>query len=158
MTCRPALVRVCVLLFALSIPATAQESNLERLKEPAVAAALKLTDAQQATVTQVLAARDEAVKSAGDAAAKQAATTSANTKLSALLQPRQTQLFNSLFSGTRIRFNFKAQKWADVLDYIATEADLALVMNEAPAGVFNYSDSKEYTPVSYTHLTLPTKA
>ncbi len=146
MTFRPPLARVCVLLFALSIPATAQESNLERLKEPAIAAALKLTDAQKTQVTQILTARDEAVKNAGDAAAKQAAQKDANTKLAALLQPRQNQLFQSLFSGTRIRFNFKAQKWADVLDYIATEADLALVMNEAPAGVFNYSDSKEYTP------------
>lgn len=126
------------------------ESNYDRLTEPAVAAALKLTDAQKAQVTAAIAERDEALKVEGaDATAIRAGH---QAKLSAILTARQSQLFQALFSGTRLRFNFRAQKWEQVLKYIADEADLSLVMNEAPPGVFNYSDSKEYTPTEAIDL------
>ena len=121
------------------------DANLSRLAEPAVAASLRLTDAQKQQVADIISARDAALKS-GDEAAKAAAKTDAEKKLTAVMDARQTALFQSLFAGTRIRFNFRAQKWEQVLDYIADEAGLSLAMSEPPPGVFNYSDSKEYTP------------
>ncbi len=46
----------------------------------------------------------------------------------------------------KLKFNFSKQKWSDVLDWLAAQSDLALIMNEEPPGTFHYSDSKEYTP------------
>ncbi len=139
------------LFFAVSNSAFAQtDANHNRLVEPAVAAALRLSDAQKAQVTAAVAARDEALRADGaDAKAVRAAH---EAKLAAILTARQSQLFQSLFSGTRLRFDFRAQKWDQVLEYIASEADLSLVMSETPPGVFNYSDSKEYTPTEAIDL------
>lgn len=46
----------------------------------------------------------------------------------------------------KLRFNFKAQPWADVLQWFADKADLSYVPDVAPEGTFNYIDDKEYTP------------
>jgi beta-lactamase regulating signal transducer with metallopeptidase domain/protocatechuate 3,4-dioxygenase beta subunit len=45
-----------------------------------------------------------------------------------------------------LRFSFRFEPWADVLEWFAEEADLELVRNTPPPGTFNYSDAKEYTP------------
>ncbi len=45
-----------------------------------------------------------------------------------------------------LRFSFRFEPWADVLEWFAEEADLELVMNTPPPGTFNYSDAKQYTP------------
>ncbi|QGJ72285.1 Hypothetical protein PBC10988_40030 [Planctomycetales bacterium 10988] len=45
----------------------------------------------------------------------------------------------------KIRFNFRYQPWAEVLDWFADIADLSLVMESPPQGTFNYSDSRSYT-------------
>lgn len=52
----------------------------------------------------------------------------------------------------KLKFNFRFQKWAEVLDWMADEAELSLVMDEPPPGTFNYSDSKEYTPTEAIDL------
>ena len=136
------------LFFAVSNSAFAQtDANHNRLVEPAVAAALRLSDTQKAQVTAAVAARDEALRADGaDAKAVRAAH---EAKLAAILTARQSQLFQSLFSGTRLRFDFRAQKWDQVLEYIASEADLSLVMSETPPGVFNY--------LSLIHISEPTR-
>jgi type II secretory pathway component GspD/PulD (secretin) len=46
----------------------------------------------------------------------------------------------------KLRFNFRYQPWADVLDWFAQQADLSLVMEAPPPGTFNYTDSRDYTP------------
>jgi type II secretory pathway component GspD/PulD (secretin) len=46
----------------------------------------------------------------------------------------------------KLRFNFRFQPWADVLDWFAYQADLSLVMDTPPPGTFNYSDTRSYTP------------
>jgi type II secretory pathway component GspD/PulD (secretin) len=46
----------------------------------------------------------------------------------------------------RLQFSFREQKWIDVLDWFAKQADLSLVVNELPPGNFTYSDTKSYTP------------
>lgn len=45
-----------------------------------------------------------------------------------------------------LRFNFRFQPWADVLEWFAEQADLSLIMESPPAGTFNYTDNRAYTP------------
>jgi len=52
----------------------------------------------------------------------------------------------------QLKFNFRSQKWPAVLDWLANEAGLSLVMDEAPPGVFNYTDTKAYTPTEAIDL------
>ena len=52
----------------------------------------------------------------------------------------------------RLRFNFRFQAWADVLDWFAKQADLALVLDAPVPGTFNYTDAKEYTPTEAIDL------
>ena len=85
-------------------------------------------------------------------------------------------------SGT-LQFSFNGTPWREVIDWLASEGDLALHVNDLPTGSFTYSDpttfthqdaldrvnlfllpqgftlvrsGKLLTAVSYTHLTLPT--
>ena len=46
----------------------------------------------------------------------------------------------------KLLFNFRYQPWQDVLDWFAEQSDLSLVLESAPPGTFNYTDSKRYTP------------
>ena len=52
----------------------------------------------------------------------------------------------------KLRFNFRFQKWLDVLEWFADQADLSLVLDAPPPGTFNYSDTKEYTPTEAIDL------
>lgn len=141
-----------ILVLGPAPTAISQEaSNYSRLAEPAVAAAVRLSDEQKSQVAAIITERDAALNSA-EAQEQKGIRDAADEKLRVLLNADQTRLFQSLFAGKRLRFNFRAQKWADVLDYIADEAGLSLVMNEPPGGVFNYSDSKEYTPTEAIDL------
>jgi type II secretory pathway component GspD/PulD (secretin) len=114
------------------------------LQEPEVAAALNLTAEQKTQVEQIVAEKAAASVN-GDEAGRMAAETTANDKLKALLTEDQQRLFSTVFGGRKLRFNFRNQKWPDVLDWIAREADLSLVMEVPPPGVFNYSDSRDYS-------------
>jgi hypothetical protein len=46
----------------------------------------------------------------------------------------------------RFRFMFRYQQWKDVLQWLAEQAEMSLVMDAPPPGTFNYSDTREYTP------------
>jgi len=46
---------------------------------------------------------------------------------------------------TKLRFQFRHEKWRDVLDWFARKADLSLVMDTAPAGTCNLTDQRDYT-------------
>ncbi|MFI4876307.1 MAG: secretin N-terminal domain-containing protein [Blastopirellula sp. JB062] len=46
----------------------------------------------------------------------------------------------------RLRFSFRYAPWRDVLDWFADQADLSMVMDAPPAGTFNYTDGRDYTP------------
>lgn len=52
----------------------------------------------------------------------------------------------------RLRFNFRFQRWIDVLEWFAEQADLSLVLDAPPPGSFNYSDQREYTPAEAIDL------
>lgn len=61
-------------------------------------------------------------------------------------QPAQTN------DTAKLQFTFREQKWIDVLDWFARQADLSLVVNELPPGNFTYSDTKSYTPTEALDL------
>lgn len=118
--------------------------DYSQLAKPEVAASLKLTEEQKASVGQIIAERDVALATA-DEPSKAVVVSAASEKLKALLTEDQRRLFESLFGGKKLRFNFRNQKWAEVLDWISKESDLSLVMETAPPGTFSYSDSKDYS-------------
>jgi len=53
---------------------------------------------------------------------------------------------------TRLRFSFRFQRWIDVLEWLAREADLSLVLDAPPPGTFNFTDTREYTPLEAIDL------
>jgi type II secretory pathway component GspD/PulD (secretin) len=51
-----------------------------------------------------------------------------------------------------LRFNYRFQRWVDVLEEIAKQAGLSLVLEAPPPGTFNYSDPRDYTPTEAIDL------
>ncbi|MGB4727795.1 MAG: secretin N-terminal domain-containing protein, partial [Thermogutta sp.] len=51
-----------------------------------------------------------------------------------------------------LRFNFRYQPWKEVLDWLARQAGLSLVMEAPPPGTFNYVDDHEFTPAQAIDL------
>jgi hypothetical protein len=45
----------------------------------------------------------------------------------------------------QLRFTFRYQRWSDVLEWFAEQADLSLVLDAPPPGTFNYSDNRDYS-------------
>ena len=118
--------------------------DYSQLTKPEIAAAINLSDEQKALIQQLVTERDTAT-AAAEETARPAIVAASNEKLKSVLTPDQQRLFASLFVGKTLRFNFRNQKWADVLDWISKEADLSLVMDTPPPGTFHYSDSKDYS-------------
>jgi len=116
-----------------------------------IAAALKLTAEQISAVAAVIKERDAALAAAKEPQ-KADLLLKANQRLAAVLNDDQRRLYRSLFSGRTLRFQFRFQKWADVLEWIAEEADLSLVLDAPPPGTFNYSDQRAYTPTQAIDL------
>ena len=77
------------------------------------------------------------------------------TKIEAVLNDDQRaalgQLGHRLGNQVAIQF-FRFQPWADVLNWLAEESDLSLVLDAPPPGTFNYSDNREYKPVEAIDL------
>ena len=116
------------------VPSTAVApdwNSLTRLGEKSVATAIRLSDGQQASVTEILTTRDAALATASETT-RAGIEADAVAKLKALLSDEQQRLYIALFSGNRLKFNFRLQKWPEVLDWFADEAGLSLVMDEPP--------------------------
>jgi len=117
----------------------------DRLAQQDVAEALKLTDEQRSGIREIIERRNAALRGASEAQQAEVSARFENQLVELLTDQQRTQ-FEALAGEKRLQFNFKFQKWADVLEWVAEEADLSLVMDAPPAGSFNYSDSKQYTP------------
>lgn len=133
-------------------PAPRVVTDFARLADPGIAAALNLSAEQAGQMRLLLEQRQAAVTAATDEATREAALQSSDMAFRSLLTEDQQRLFTALFSEKNLRFNFRAQKWPEVLDWIAREADLSLVMETPPPGVFSYSDSKDYTTTAAIDL------
>ncbi|HJN09335.1 MAG TPA: secretin N-terminal domain-containing protein [Pirellulaceae bacterium] len=122
-----------------------EEVDYTALAEPAFANRLALTDDQRAAIAKQLDERvQKLVAAKPDERPKVLAES--NQKLEQLLSDEQRAAFAALVAGGKLRFNFRQQKWPDVLDWFARQSDLSLVMDTAPPGMFTYSDTKEYSP------------
>lgn len=137
---------------AATTPAPVFVADIERLSDTEVAAAIQLTVEQRGRVLQILSGKQAAIAAAETDEAKAAAKSAAETELQQVLSEEQRRLFDTLFSGKTLKFNFRSQKWPDVLAWLAGEADLSLIMNSAPSGVFTFADSREYTPAQAIDL------
>ena len=127
------------------------ETSFSRLAEAKVAEAVNLTDEQRGQVATLITARAEALAKAAPADRPQVIAQS-EKDLSAILNDEQRVLFVRETAEPRLHFNFRFQRWTDVLEWFAKQADLSLVLDAPPPGTFNYSDSKSYTVVEALDL------
>lgn len=121
------------------------------LADPKVAAELKLSDEQRAKVAALIKERTDAVAKAAPADRTKALDDS-DAKLAAVLNDEQRALFAQKANEPKLRFNFRFQRWADVLEWFAEQSDLSLVLDAPPPGTFNYTDAREYTPTEAIDL------
>ena len=123
------------------------DTSYLQLRVPDIADRIGLTDEQRARVNAVLVERGTALAAAaGDSKARLKAEKECEQKLAEILTPEQRAEWADKVVQRTIQFNFRFQLWADVLEWFAEEADLALVMNNPPPGTFNYTDPRRYTP------------
>ncbi len=158
----------CFLLQCLAVIATpqalpAQESpeagksdppaglKYEQLADPELSAKLKLTDEQRAKIDELLKQRSEALQKA-EAADKPKIIETSDGQLRAVLTEEQRRQLAGAAAEPKLRFNFRYQRWAEVLQWLAEQADLSLVMDAPPPATFNYTDAKEYTPTEAIDL------
>lgn len=121
------------------------------LAQPAMADRLKLSDEQRAKVASLLAERREAVAKATEA--DRAKVLEENEKkLAEILSDAQRADLAKIPPEPLLRFNFRFQRWVDVLEEVARQAGLSLVLDAPPPGTLNYSDDKEYTPTEAIDL------
>ena len=157
MAARCALIATFVLLLTpLGYPRLLAEGDVvdldyTALAEPTYANRLALTDEQRAAVAKILQERVQALVAAKPDERAQVLANS-NKRLVQLLTADQQATFSTLVGGGKLHFNFRQQKWPEVLDWFAGQADLALVMDTAPPGVFTYSDTQGYTPAQAIDL------
>ena len=121
------------------------ETSYTRLVHPEIAERMGLTDEQRSRVAAILNERAAAIATA-DAEGRARAMLEAEQKLANVLTADQRANWLNKLQRRSIRFNFRFQLWADVLEWFAEHAVLSLVINNPPPGTFNYSDTKEYTP------------
>ena len=122
-----------------------------RLGHPAVADQLELTDEQRAAVARLINERAEAL-AAAEPAQREAVLADSDQKLMALLNEGQRAKLAAMTETQKLRFNFRFQRWDEVLDWFARQAGLALVMDQPPSGAFTYSDNRAYTPTEAIDL------
>lgn len=130
-------------------PKTVEESNQAgygRLADSIVQKELVLTAEQKQKISQLLGERSAALAQAA-AVDKPGIVARIDAELGALLTDEQRARMATLEPADtrRLRFSFRFQPWADVLNWFAEQADLSLVLDAPPPGTFNYTDSREYT-------------
>lgn len=115
------------------------------LGQPAVADQVNLTDEQRAAVARILDQRINDLVGAEPADREQIVANS-NAELAALLNDEQKQALAASLSDGKLQFNFYRQQWSEVLTWFARQADLSLVMDTEPPGLFTYRDTRQFTP------------
>ena len=124
---------------------SAQEvPGVNRLAHPEVAKELGLDDAQRAAIQDLLQKRT-AASALPDAAQKKTELAALDKQLEAVLTPDQWRAFQGLGETKKLSFQFRDQKWDDVLSWFARQEGLTLIMDRVPPGSFTYGDTREYT-------------
>jgi type II secretory pathway component GspD/PulD (secretin) len=127
-------------------PQVPAESPFHRLLKPEIAAQCNLTDQQRTEIERIFNERDGALTQA-PAEDRAAVIADADRQIAQLLTEDQRNRIATLDRDEkrRLKFSFRFQPWADVLNWFAEQADLSLVLDAPPPGTFNYSDTREYT-------------
>jgi len=122
-----------ITLFAQEATQSAAEVSYIRLADPKTAEALKLTDEQRLKVADLMAQRANEL---GNAAPTDRAGVLARFEkgLSDVLTDEQRAQLIKQSSDLRLKFNFRFQRWAEVLDWYAKQCDLSLVIDAPPPG------------------------
>lgn len=123
-----------------------RQSPPTRLADPVIARKLELTTEQQAEIARLMAERATAL-AAGDEAGRPPLEALNNEQLLAVLDENQRVQWQKMAREEvrRLKFSFRFQPWADVLQWFAEQSDLSLVLDAPPPGTFNYTDNREYT-------------
>jgi hypothetical protein len=128
-------------------PAAADEPpSFARLGDPDMAKRVGLARDQRDEIAVLLQQRTEALAAAASEVERAAVIAASDSKLSAVLTDVQRGDFLGKPVDKRLRFMFRYQQWEDVLQWLADQANMSLVMDAPPPGTFNYSDTREYTP------------
>ena len=119
-----------------------------RLADPAVAQKLKLTDLQRMKISALEVERAESLAKVAPDARAEVAKQFEEKFLAVLSDEQRAELAATTAEAKKepkLRFNFRFQRWSDVLEWFAEQADLSLVFDAPPPGTFNYSDDREYS-------------
>ena len=112
---------------------TSQASSYSRLTDPKLAESIKLSDDQRVQIANLITQRAEALAKAGPD--ERAQILAQNEKdLESVLTEEQRALFQKEAAEPRLRFNFRFQRWTDVLEWLAKQSDLSLVLDAPPPG------------------------
>lgn len=140
---------------AQDAPAPAATSKpspaIERLLDPVVASRLELTEEQQKKIAELWKARAAAIAAAAEADKAKAASEN-DQKILGILNAEQKKHFAELKPEPKLKFNFRFQKWVDVLEWVAEQSNLSLVLDAPPPATFNYTDKKDYSPTEAIDL------
>ena len=119
--------------------------------QPSYADRLNLTDQQRAEIAALLDQRLQKLVSA-EPASRKSIIKESNSALAALLSDEQKQTLAATLTSGKLQFNFYGEKWSNVLGWFAKQADLSLVIDSEPTGLFTYTDSKEFSPAEAIDL------
>ena len=159
--CRPSHLRllfvslalVMIALFGGSGTARGQKAAEKPAEPPPAAAAKPPAAAPAPTPTAAAPAPAAKPQAAAPASPPPPVAAPAPTPAAAATPPASTTPKTAPAQPEpRLRFQFRFQRWADVLEWFAREADLSLVLDAPPPGTFNYSDTREYTPAEAIDL------
>ncbi|HUT95740.1 MAG TPA: hypothetical protein VMY37_40165, partial [Thermoguttaceae bacterium] len=146
---------------AAPVEAVPEPPNFEQLADAEVAEQLKLDAEQREQIAEILAERKEKLTAASKAEAPeedrqatlQGILDEGDKKLAEVLTQVQYGDFIGKPVEKRLQFRFQFLPWEDVLSWFAEQAELSLVVPEAPPrGTFNFADTREYTPTEAIDL------
>ena len=118
--------------------------QVSRLVHPEVAAELGLDDQQRARIQMLLGQRMEASASPGTAETTQQLI-AIDQQIRDTLSADQWKTWTEDSPASSLRFQFREQPWAEVLDWFSRQEGLTLVMNQVPPGTFTYTDTRSYS-------------
>ncbi len=121
------------------------KKSYSRLLYPAVATRVGLSDEQNRRINELMTERAQKLAKASKDEWN-AITLESEKALEDVLTPEQNERFKRGITEKTIVLRFSKERWADVLNWFASECGLQLVMNAPPQGTFTYSDKTPYAP------------
>ena len=130
-------------------PPPVPANSLVRITHPEVATRLGLDDNQRAEATRLVDLQILAISNAQMVGATEeqylAIYKQYEERLANILTATQRSVLDKGLEEQTIRMVFAGQQWRDVLQLIAEQAGMQLVMDAPPPGTFNYADRESYT-------------